>query len=115
STSSVNLGSSVTYTVNVTNLGPNTASDVVLNDVLPVGLSFVSANSTIGNCTNNNGTIICNLGVVTNGGRATMTLVVTTTVPGNLTNSVTASSRAADSNPSNSSMSTTISVVPPYP
>src|SRR5439155_11498405 len=57
-TNSVSLGSNLTYTVTVTNLGPNPASDVTVTDALPAGLSFVSATSTIGICTNIGGTVI---------------------------------------------------------
>jgi uncharacterized repeat protein (TIGR01451 family) len=46
-------GQNVTYTVDITNLGPSTAHDLVMTDVLPAGLSFVS-------CTPNQGpTVSC--------------------------------------------------------
>src|SRR5262249_34773867 len=78
-TNAVNLGSNLTYTISVTNLGPNPASDVIVTDALPAGLSFVSVTSSSGFCTNIGGTVICNLGTMSVGARATVTLVVTTT------------------------------------
>lgn len=36
-------GETVTYTITVSNLGPSDASDIVVDDVLPVGVSFVSS------------------------------------------------------------------------
>jgi uncharacterized repeat protein (TIGR01451 family) len=37
------VGDTITYTVNVTNNGPDTATSVEVSDALPAGLSFVSA------------------------------------------------------------------------
>jgi len=91
----------------VTNLGPNTASDVVLVDALPSIVSFVSATNSIGTFNNANGIVTFNLGTMTNGARASMSVVVTTTTSGYATNSVTVSSRAADPNEANNSSSLT--------
>src|SRR5262249_9179426 len=44
----VAAGTNVTYTLLITNNGPATAQNVVLNDVLPTGPSFVSAKFTGG-------------------------------------------------------------------
>jgi uncharacterized repeat protein (TIGR01451 family) len=38
-----NVGDTVVFTVTLTNHGPDTATDVQVNDPLPVGLSFVAA------------------------------------------------------------------------
>jgi uncharacterized repeat protein (TIGR01451 family) len=46
--SSVTAGSNATYTVTVTNGGPNAASGVVLTDTLPAGSTFVSMDQTGG-------------------------------------------------------------------
>jgi uncharacterized repeat protein (TIGR01451 family) len=46
--SSVNAGTNATYTITITNNGPNAAQGVVLSDVLPAGSSFVSMTQTSG-------------------------------------------------------------------
>jgi len=112
---SILLQSNITYTINVTNLGPNIASDVFVTNVLSPNVTFVSANSTLGTSTNINGTIVCNLGTMTNAARGTITIIGTGVVAGYATNIVTVISRAADSNPANSSASVTTAIVPPGP
>jgi len=115
STTSTGIGSNITYTINVTNLGPNTASDVVVVDALPSIVNFVSATPSIGTFNNANGIVTFNLGTMTNGARASMSVVVTTTTSGYASNSVTVSSRAADPNPANNSSSLITAVSPPAP
>ncbi|MEI6577662.1 MAG: HYR domain-containing protein, partial [Bacteroidota bacterium] len=64
-------GQNVTYTITVTNNGPSDAQAVVANDVLPAGLTFVSATPSTGSWTSPNWTI----GTLANSGTATMTLL----------------------------------------
>jgi uncharacterized repeat protein (TIGR01451 family) len=47
----VAVGSPLTYNISVNNLGPDAASNVVVTDVLPPNVTFVSANASIGSCT----------------------------------------------------------------
>ncbi|NTW00463.1 MAG: DUF11 domain-containing protein [Oscillochloris sp.] len=44
----VNVGSNVTFTMNLTNLGPDTATNVRVSEKLPTGLSLVKATSSQG-------------------------------------------------------------------
>ncbi|MEI6577673.1 MAG: DUF11 domain-containing protein, partial [Bacteroidota bacterium] len=65
------IGENVTYTITVTNNGPSDAQAVVANDVLPAGLTFVSATPLTGSWTSPNWTI----GTLANEVSATITLV----------------------------------------
>ncbi len=63
---SVNAGSNITYTITVSNAGPDGASDLTLDDVLPAGTTFVSLTRDSGPVaicstppTNTNGPISC--------------------------------------------------------
>ena len=43
-----NVGDTITFTVTLSNTGPNTATNVQVTDVLPAGLTFVSATASQG-------------------------------------------------------------------
>jgi uncharacterized repeat protein (TIGR01451 family) len=44
-----NVGDTITFTVNLSDLGPDVATNVVVSDLLPAGLTFVSATPSQGN------------------------------------------------------------------
>jgi len=54
------VGENVTYTVTVSNNGPDTAENVVLTDDLPTGVNFVSA-APAADCSELAGTVTCDL------------------------------------------------------
>ncbi len=80
------VGVNLTYFVRVTNTGPSTATAVLLTNVLPAGAAFVSATPSVGTCSNLNGTIVCNFGVLAGNSQATLAVVVQPTANGVLTN-----------------------------
>ncbi|THG31343.1 DUF11 domain-containing protein [Glaciibacter flavus] len=90
-------GSQFSYTIHPTNLGPSSASDVVVTDPLPSGVTFVSASPL---CTENAGTVTCPLGVLAPG--AAPEITITVRVGGNvdigtlLTNTATVASSTPD-------------------
>ena len=43
------VGQNLVYTINAMNNGPSNATGVIVTDVLPAGLQFISANSSVGN------------------------------------------------------------------
>ncbi|MGA7719790.1 MAG: SdrD B-like domain-containing protein [Ignavibacteriaceae bacterium] len=68
-------GDNFSYTIIVTNLGPNSASNVVANDVLPAGIVYQSSNTTIGSFDTTTG--VWTIGTLANGAAATLTINVT--------------------------------------
>ena len=92
-------GTHVTYTLTVSNAGPNTAPQVVLLDELPAEVSFVSATSPQGSCGESGGTVTCQLFDLGSDAQAEVTLVVLTSTAGTITNTASVSSPAADPNP----------------
>ena len=101
------VGTNVTFTITASNLGPSNATGVHVTDQLPAGLTFVSAVASQGTYTS--GTGDWNIGAITSGGSATLTLVATVTQPGAITNTATKSAEnESDPNPANDSASVTI-------
>lgn len=95
------VGSNLTYTVVVTNAGPSPATSVTLTDTLPAGVTFVSATPTQGTASQLNGVVSAVLGTLAKGASATVTIVVTPTAPGTITDSASVSAAEADTNPAN--------------
>lgn len=79
------VGSTVTFTITLSNAGPNTATNVAVQDQLPTGLSFVSYAASQG--TYNTITGVWAVGNVPAGSTATLTIVALVTAPGAITNS----------------------------
>ncbi|MGB5047727.1 MAG: hypothetical protein WBO46_02220, partial [Caldilineaceae bacterium] len=74
--SNLNVGGTVTYTVNVDNFGPSDATGVVISDVLPAGLTLLPPVSTsVGSYSQ--GTGLWTAGTVSAGQKVTMTLAAT--------------------------------------
>lgn len=56
------VGSTLTYTIEVQNLGPDDATGVTVTDQLPKGVDFVSATPTTGQCKHQGKKVTCDLG-----------------------------------------------------
>lgn len=84
STTTPNVGDNVTFTVIVTNSGPNDATGVVVSDVLPPGLTFASANVTQGDYVPTTGR--WTIGSISLNGTATLNLVARVATTGAKTN-----------------------------
>ncbi len=99
-----NLGENITFTLTVANAGPSAASGVVINDVLPAGLTFVSSTPTQGTYDQGNGNWA--VGNIAVGSTASLAIVATVTNAGSKTNTaeVTAANQTdSDSTPANGS------------
>ncbi|MBO9664849.1 hypothetical protein, partial [Dokdonella sp.] len=106
-TATPNLGAQVTFTVTVHNAGPNDATGVVVDDLLPLGLGFVSATPSAG--TYDSGTGVWTLGALANGASATLTMVASVDAVGDLTNTASiAASDQHDPNTANDSGGATV-------
>ncbi|MCE9626005.1 MAG: DUF11 domain-containing protein [Deltaproteobacteria bacterium] len=109
SDANVEVDDEVTFTVTATNNGPSDAINAVVTDILPVGLTFVSATTTQGTCSGDT-EVTCELGGLANGASATITIVVTADVEGNLVNQAEIAGAMIDPDMDNNSASATVTV-----
>jgi uncharacterized repeat protein (TIGR01451 family) len=103
---SVISGNSYSYTLMATNTGGSDATSVVLADTLPASVHFNSASATQGSCPRTpstgpktkGGTVSCTVGSLAAGASVTVTINVTATRPGTVSDAatVTASNVTAD-------------------
>lgn len=108
--STVNPAASFSYNIAVSNLGPVSASSVVVTDSLPAGLVFVSAS---GGGVASGGTVNWSVGSMTSGQVSNLTLTVTAPLYGSITNSASVSSATTDSNLANNTSLLVVTTVVP--
>jgi uncharacterized repeat protein (TIGR01451 family) len=111
------VGYSLTNAITLTNHGPGTAFNAVLTQLLPPGVGFIAASSssTVGTITSANGTVSCALGNLASNAAATVTIVLTNSAPGRMTNTVTLTTDSYDPYPANDTATYVATVVPPAP
>lgn len=93
----VNVASPLNYQLLVSNNGPDPATGVTVVDTLPAGVTFQSASSTQGSCSESGGIVTCVLGPMAAGANATINVTVTAPViTGTITNSAIVSGNEPD-------------------
>jgi uncharacterized repeat protein (TIGR01451 family) len=92
------LGGSLTYTLTVTNNGPDSASGVTVVDTLPAGVTFQSAPS---GCAEQSGIVSCALGSIDPGVQKVLEIIVTVNTTSELQNDAAVSGNEFDSLVSN--------------
>ena len=110
------VGHNLTYTMTVTNNGPDAATGAVVTDPLPASAAFISASP---QCvyTQSSHTVTCSLGTLANGSTATVSVVVRPVQVGTITNTASVMGNETDSNTSNNTAtaSTTVNGPPNQP
>ena len=113
---SVKQGELLTYSIRVQNLGPETAPNVVVTDVLPTGATFVEARHNKGTHTapprGETGTVTWSVGEMLDQANEVAQITVTVLVKGKttITNAASVTGDVSDPNEANNSASIRVSV-----
>lgn len=108
-------GSHLTYTITITNNGPDGATGVKLRDTLPPRVTLVSAMPGQGSCSGAGSIVNCTLGTIHNRGSANVNIVVIPASAGTLNNTTMVTANEDDLDPANSraTITTTVNAAPP--
>ncbi len=104
------LNGSLTYTVTVTNHGPNPATNVQYTQSLPTGATLNNVSTTQGTITATGTTLSGNLGTIAANATVTITIDLTPTSTGTLTTGASVSSPEIDTDSTNNSATETTTV-----
>ena len=111
----VNVGSTLTYTIRVANLGPQGATGVTVTDRLPRQVEYISAAASSGNCERKGRTVTCEVGSLaadpTQANAVTVTIQVRPRKAGTIENSVSVDSVESDPVEANDRAEVTTTVV----
>jgi uncharacterized repeat protein (TIGR01451 family) len=109
----VTEGGQLTYTIEVTNAGPDPATDVtVTDDLASSDFDLVSTTPSQGNCSvQGSQNITCNLGTLASGATANITILVTAKKPGTVTNTASVTTTEPDPESANNTVTETTTVL----
>ncbi|MBD0327645.1 MAG: PQQ-dependent sugar dehydrogenase, partial [Pyrinomonadaceae bacterium] len=105
------VGTNIAYRITITNTGPATANSVQFDDVLPAGVTFVSATPDKGTCSGTE-PIHCNLGVLSLNESVVTTIMVTPTSTGLKSNTASVTNSQPDPNINNNTATVTTFIEP---
>jgi uncharacterized repeat protein (TIGR01451 family) len=103
----VRRGQQFTYTIRVTNTGPDEGTGVVVTDTLPTGVRLVSAQSPSGTCSQARRVVTCDLQNIPTGQQATITIIVTAHKQGIKANTASVTANESDPTANNTDTETT--------
>jgi len=106
----ITVGNNLTYILTVTNNGPDTATEVLLRDILPPDVAFVSVTPAQGSCTFFPSTVTCALDTINKGSSVTVKITTTPTQTGAIENNAYVAGNVSDPEMNNNSvlMSSTV-------
>ena len=104
-------GTNVIFTITGNNNGSNDDTNVIVNDLLPTGYTYVSHTTASG--TYNNATGVWSIGNLNTGASASLQITATVNATGNYTNTATISGTNVDPNLNNNTANATITLFDP--
>jgi len=105
-------GETLTYLLTITNTSSLTATGVLVTDTLPTDVIFAMADPSQGECSPAGGSVLCSLDSIPALSIASITIVVTTTIDGMITNQASVGSPGYEIDPNNNYDEVTTTVNP---
>jgi uncharacterized repeat protein (TIGR01451 family) len=106
------VGTPYTYSIFVENFGPSATTGVTVTDTLPPGMTFVSAQSSQGSCTETGGTVTCLVGAMPVDDVVDITIELMPTAEGAVTNRASVTGDGADPDGENNSSTADSEILP---
>ena len=106
----VEAGSNMSYTITVTNNGPNSAAQSTLTIFIPEGSTYISAVASQGSCRGVDNIVTCVIGSIANAATPSVTVTVTTNQGGNHILATAVSSITTDNDITNNRISETTTI-----
>jgi uncharacterized repeat protein (TIGR01451 family) len=106
----VRVGSTLTYSITVTNTGPDPATGAIVTDTLSSGVTFVSSSASQGTCSGTS-TVSCKLGTLAKGATARVTILVTPTAAGGIRNTARVTGTETDPTPATNAATAVTTVI----
>ncbi len=91
----------LTYSIQVANGGPASATNVTAQDLLPGSVTYINSVASQGVCSEAGGTVTCQLGTIANGGTVNITILVVPRQAGVITNTARVTANETDPNLAN--------------
>jgi uncharacterized repeat protein (TIGR01451 family) len=110
STDPIPVNTPFTYTLRVTNNGPDEATTVVLNDQLPSGVTLGAVTTTQGSCNGQN-PVICSIGNLAVNDTVTVSITTRPTISGQISNTASVTGNEIDPNAFNNSSTEVTTVI----
>jgi uncharacterized repeat protein (TIGR01451 family) len=103
------VGNNITYNLTVSNAGPSSATNIVITDTLPAGVTFVSA---IGGCTHAAGVVTCTLPSLLPSSSTSIYITVRPDTTGTLVNTAVVTADTTDATPGGNAATAPVTVGP---
>ena len=100
----------LTYTIVVSNAGPDLATGVTVTDTLPAEVGFDSVTTSQGTCTEDDDEVVCDLGDLASSATATITIQVMPEEDGDITNLVEVAGNETDPDLTNNTAAETTTI-----
>jgi uncharacterized repeat protein (TIGR01451 family) len=106
------VGQTLTYTLLVRNVGPDTATSVTVTDTLPVAnVTYVSSTTSQGTCSFASPTVTCSIGTLARSASATIRITTTAAAAGTPTNTASVTHPETDPNTLNNTSAVTTTIL----